>query len=999
MPLRLYLLGRFQLERQGERIQFPRRKAESLLAYLALHPEEHAREKLAALFWGDSTDADARRSLRVTLTDLRRALGEEAFIGGRDALQLNPDFPLWVDAKEFMEIGDWKLEAGLSNLKSLVSLFQGDLLPNFYDDWIAPLREELRELYIGGLLLGAAACRSQSEYAQAIEFAQKILAVERAHEQAHQHLMFCYAALGDRNAALEQFEECQRALRDELGVEPSKETRALYESIRARAGAASPAARFTNLPTPSTSFIGRAREVTTIKALLFATRLLTLTGAGGSGKTRLVLQAAKDFVAARVFEDGVWWVELGSLDDENLVPQAVAKALGVQESASEPLTATLAHSLRPREALLVLDNCEHLIAACASLAEGLLSQCPHVQILATSREALNIAGEMVWRVPSLGLPNSIAAPDVLLRWEGIGLFVERAAAVSPDFRLTSANAKAVLQICRRLDGIPLAIELAAARLRALSVEQIAGRLNDRFKLLTSGTRTALPRQQTLRALMDWSYDLLSEPERVLFRRLAVFVGGRTLEAVEAVCADKEEGRRKKEGAEPPELLPAKRSREAFLLPVSDVLDVLTRLVDKSLVITQTPSGEGARYQMLETIWEYAREKLAEAGELIELQDRHLAYYAGWMEQAEPKLQGAEEAEWLNRLEAEHDNFRAALGWALTQERAQSVRLAGALWRFWYMRGYVLEAEAWLTRALEQAVEQATSELHQRYRARAFKGLATMAWRKGDLKRAEGLFREALALYQAAGDEAGTAGILQNISSQLVYQGRADEAAETLREALALAERLDNKPIMGGVLSNLGLIDFDQGDYEQAKQHQTAALGVARQIGSEFQISFALYNLGNVAIRQGDPATALAHYNDSLALARKLGNKSLIPTNLLYSGLAQHLMGQNDAARAMGREALELLQQLADKRRMAEGLILSGVVAHGQGQPEQAARLLAAAETVHAAIGSPIIHTLQELYSQTAAALRAEMGEAAFAAAWEAGRAMPLDEAVALALGL
>src|SRR5574341_1278944 len=536
MPLRLYLLGRFQLERNGERIQFPRRKAESLLAYLALHPEEHAREKLAALFWGDSTDADARRSLRVTLTDLRRALGEEAFIGGRDALQLNPDFPLWVDAKEFMEIGDWKLEVGLSNLKSLVSLYQGDLLPNFYDDWSAPLRDELRELYIGGLLLGTSACRSQSNYPQAIEFARKILATDRAHEQAHQHLIFCYAAQGDRSAALEQFEACERALRDELGVEPSKETRALYETIRVRAGAASPAARFTNLPTPSTSFIGRAREVTTIKALLFATRLLTLTGAGGSGKTRLVLQAAKDFVAARVFEDGVWWVELGSLDDENLAPQAVAKTLGVQESASEPLTATLAHSLRPREALLVLDNCEHLIAACASLAEGLLSQCPHVQILATSREALNIAGEMVWRVPSLALPNSIAAPDALLRWEGIGLFVERAAAVSPDFRLTSANAKAVLQICRRLDGIPLAIELAAARLRALSVEQIAARLSSRFKLLTSGTRTALPRQQTLRALMDWSYDLLSEPERVLFRRLAGFVGGRTLEAVEAVCA-------------------------------------------------------------------------------------------------------------------------------------------------------------------------------------------------------------------------------------------------------------------------------------------------------------------------------------------------------------------------------------------------------------------------------------------------------------------------------
>jgi DNA-binding SARP family transcriptional activator len=402
----VYLLGVFRIEFEAESIRLPTRKVEALLAYLILHPGPHAREKLATLFWGDSSDTAARGSLRKALTLLRKHISEDLIIADREIIQLNPSFPLWVDTNAFEVQARRLLSLSSPNSEQFNILqYQGDLLQDFYDDWILHLRENYRILYLDVLLRAVEQARAQSEYQLAIEYARKILAKDAANERAYQHLMFCYMTLGERNKALVQYDACQRALRDELAVEPTRETQALYTWIK-QAGMETPslAARVTNLPIPISSFVGRSRELAKIKQLLSNARLVTLTGTGGSGKTRLAIHAATDLIDA--FKDGVWWVELAPLTEPTLVPATVAKALGIDSRSDQSLTETLKQYLRTKRLLLVLDNCEHMIEACAHLAEILLTFCANLKILTTSREALCLSGENVWLVPPLSLPKT-----------------------------------------------------------------------------------------------------------------------------------------------------------------------------------------------------------------------------------------------------------------------------------------------------------------------------------------------------------------------------------------------------------------------------------------------------------------------------------------------------------------------------------------------------------------------------------------------------------------
>ena len=709
-----------------------------------------------------------------------------------------------------------------------------------------------------------------------------------------------------------------------------------------------------NLPIQLTSFIGREREIEEVKRLLSATRLLTLHGAGGAGKTRLANQVAADLVEE--FRNGVWLVDLAPLADPALVVQTVASTLGVREVAGRTLLDTLADSLRPKTLLLVLDNCEHLVSACAHLAEGLLHACPNLRILATSREALRIAGETAYRVPSLSLPSAPLPLERITQYEAVRLFIDRAAAALDGFTVTPQSLQAVVSICGQLDGMPLAIELAAARVKALSVEQIAERLRDRFQLLTRGSRTALPRHQTLRATIDWSHDLLSEHERILLRRLAVFAGGWTLEAAEGVCGD--------ESMDP-----------------ADVLDRLTRLVDKSLVIMEALDGE-TRYRLLETVRQYSREKLLDSGEATRIRDRHRGSYLELAERAEPMLIGPEQSAWMERLEVEHSNLRVALEWSKTGDGGAEalVRLAAALWRFWNVRGYGSEGRGWLEAALSQAghAPRATRarllfgagvlawfqqesgraaalgeeslalarELgDKRAVAHSLRLLAAVAWY--DYERAKALGEESLALFRELGDKLGISAVLRFLGFHAMTYDEFEAAMAPFEESLRLARALKDERGIAWSLHGLGGVPFQQARYEEAVALHEEALSLFRDLGDKWGMSSALGSLGAIARYRGDYERAATLLEESLQVRKEMGSKAMIPLPLLRLGLLAQDQGDYQRAKSFYEESLALYREVGqpapgpagERWGVADALRALGIAARHEGDYARAAALL------------------------------------------------------------
>jgi predicted ATPase/DNA-binding SARP family transcriptional activator len=969
--LRLFLLGAFRLERDSRTVQLPTRKIESLLAYLVLHPEEHPREKLAALFWGDATDEQARTSLRTALTALRKELGEDILIADRETVQLNPDKPIWVDARAFEQLAT-------EDSQSAIPLYHSNLLPDFYDDWIAPERERLRSLYLDTLLQLVQQARSESQYARAIELACKALASDPANEKAYQHIIFCYAAIGDRIGALKQYDECEKKLRDELGVAPSKETTALRDQIeQALIGTKSREAAFTNVPAPLTSFIGRAHAIVEIKRLIETTRLVTLVGAGGCGKTRLAIKVAADLANANQFKNGVWWVDLAPLSDATLAPQAVAAVFNLHESPETPLPTVFASYLSGKELLLVLDNCEHLIDACARLAASLLGACSKLRVLATSREPLGVLGEVAWRVPSLALPGAetvrLLRVDELVTYEAIRLFTERAEQIAPQWKLRD-HALATVDTCARLDGIPLALELAAARVKALSVEQIAARLDDRFRLLTGGSRTAMPRHQTLRATMDWSYDLLSDAERALLRRLSVFAGGFTLEAVEHVCAEVQEGSGAGENAPPLPRSPA------------PLLDLLTALIDKSLVVVEQ-KGNATRYRLLETVRQYAREKLLEANESEIYSRRHRDWFLQFAEQAAPKLRGREQLEWCERLDVEMENLRAALAWSLAQTDHGSaeltMRLTGSLWWFWLLRGYWVEARTWLERSLEnRAVTPA--------RAMPLIGLAQMEFHAGTPAKGRALYEEALALYRQQGDKWGIAFAASFCGGKQSDPSKADALFE---EARSIARELKDEWLAARPDIGQGMYYSGRGDLARARLLFESALDHAQRCGERWFIGNALSNLGEIARDQGDYDRATVLLTENLEVRRELGNQNSIAGQFYGLGTVAWRRQDRQQAEALFKQALALARETGYSRVVSVGLWAFGRVAVTEKRYERAARLFGAVESL-----SERMHTNdRRAYEDDVRALRAQLGEPVFDKARVEGRAMSLEQAIAYAL--
>ena len=737
-----------------------------------------------------------------------------------------------------------------------------------------------------------------------------------------------------------------------------------------------------NLPSALSSFVGRGREIAEVERLLWTTRLLTLTGPGGCGKTRLALAAVQ--VLSPRFQDGIWLTEFAPLAEAGLVPQAVAVTLGVQEQSGRSFIETLSSQLEGRQVLLVFDNCEHLAAACAQLADALLRACPNLRILATSRETLNVPGETVWVVPPLSLPDAqpwrspASTQQALAAFqdsEAIQLFVDRAAAASSSFRLTVDNGPWLAEICRRLEGMPLAIELAAARARALSVQEIAERLaeRDRFHLLTGGSRTAPPRQQSLEATLDWSFSLLPASEQQLLLRLSVFAGGWSLEAAEAVCC-------------------------ADGVALGDVLILLSHLVDKSLVQANTGLGE-TRYRMLETIRQYAQRKLAEAGETVHWRDRHLDYFIEWAERAEPNLERPDRLDWLSRFETEHDNLRAALAWALAHPaRAdKSLQLAGRLGLFWRLHGYHTEGRAQLEAALANPAADTPQNTAARLSILLWAGW--LAFFQSDFAAVRALGETRLALCRQLGeagrlDMAHTLEMLAEIDTEegdyATAQARYEQALDILRPAR-------DSGALCNTLTLYAWLAMRTGDYGAAGARFEAALNECRAFGDPLGIAQVLAGSGELAVRQGLYARATALLEESLSLRRRNGEPWGIAISLGTLGWVDLLQHNFTRMRERLAESLDIRRDSGDLGGIAWCLEKLAEAACLEGWPQRAARLFGAAAALRARLNAAMDGADLPHYERQLAAVRGRLAPDAFAAAWAEGSGLTVEQAIGEAL--
>ncbi len=621
-----------------------------------------------------------------------------------------------------------------------------------------------------------------------------------------------------------------------------------------------------NLSATLNTFVGRSDELVAISERLGASRLITLVGPGGTGKTRLAVEVG--FNVLDILTDGVWMVELASVSESGGVQRSLAAALRLREQLDIALVDTISDHLAQKSALVILDNCEHLLSACAELADHLLRLCPEVRMLATSRQALGVSGERVHQVAGLTVPTAEMSGEELMASEAVELLVDRVTERKRDFLLTVENSEAVAQICRRLDGIPLAIELAAARVNVLGVEQIAGRLDDRFRLLTGGTAVDLPHHQTLRLAMDWSYDLLVAEEAALFRWLSVFAGGCSLEAVESVCSTDS-------------------------VPESAVLDLLQGLIEKSLVVVDDHQNP-VRYRMLETVRAYADDKLASSGEREAALVSHGRYYLRVAEEAEPALQGSvdssSQAEVLDRLELDHGNFRAAMEGLLHTEQDLVGRLAGSLWRYWEVRGHLNEGSEWM-----KAILEAGRELAPNVRAKALAGAGKLAWRRGAFEEAEPLFRDSLELWRTVDDRAGEANALHGLARAALNLGHHEEAQSSGEQSLAIQTELENPQGIATAINTLGEVARLKGDLHQAQDRYMDSLHIYEDIGDTAAFITVKHNLGYTALGQGDTERAEARFLEAMTIARDLQDHLGIFS--MFGGLAAVAITQGDAVRA------------------------------------------------------------------------------------------------------
>ncbi|MFI6449229.1 tetratricopeptide repeat protein [Kitasatospora sp. NPDC050543] len=919
------------------------RKARSVLKLLAMTPGHRLhRDRLYDLLWPGLDPAAAANNLHQALHAVRRALATVGAPGDVVALRddvvvLGPDGGVLVDVDELEDaVRRAAADGGSAHYRAALALAEPEPLPeDTFESWTQELRSAIAVRRAGLRLALAEALEREGLGGEAIEVMQSLRADGELNEPGQRTLMRLLAAAGRRREALAAYEQLRDELRGATGSDPDPQTRELYRTLLAGSveeqTERAPARRH-NLPAPVTSFIGREREIAEVQELLARSRLLTLTGPGGCGKTRLALAVATRRLDG--IRDGVWFVDLATLTDPRSVPDAVGTALGLQLSSGSGTQEALIAQLAGRELLLVLDNCEHLVEACAALAAGLLTGCPGVTVLATSREALQAYGERTWRVPSLGLPDlhGLPQPAELARFASVRLFVERAAEVVPYFRLGPDNAAAVAQICFRLDGMPLALELAAARVRMLAPRQIAERLDDALTLLGQGSRHLVTRHQTLLATLQWSHQLLGPRERMLFRRLAVFTGGFSLAAVERVCTA---------GVE-----------------AAAALDLLGRLVDKSLVVVER-HGEEVRYRLLETIRQYARERLREAGELTGTESRHRGYYLALAEAYDPELTHlgpANPGPALTddpapddripagtplRLEADHDNLRAALRSALERDPESALRLAAALRLFWAERGYLAEGRRLLDDAL--AAAPAPTPL----RARALMAQAVLTIRLGDTSRLAPIGAEIVAAHRAGGDRGALAYALYQQSLLLWLRGTWQEARDALDEACVLAD--GDPPVLAAAAHQRGIGALCRGDGPAAQEAFAQGLRLLTGIDAGARPFFPVVTPGYVIDEDADGRVSV-YFEETVLVGRLVATEQARGYTLANIARAARLDGDPDAAAAAARQSVDCFRALGDARGESLALNTLGSIRRTRGEYDRARACLDAALLIRRRLG-------------------------------------------------
>ena len=1093
--LAIKLFGPTEVRVLGEPLPRMRsRKSLWLLALLTLrHDRPVERTWLAGMLWPDAAQAQALSNLAAILSNLRQALGEQktrlqAPTYQTLLLNLNatPDSDEAAPVVDVVAFDTAIKKGDLPSLEKAIALYGGPLLEGCPEEWAPQERREREESCLKALEILAKAAHIARDYEAAAAYWQRAIGLDPLSDRARRGAMETLAALGDRNAALQVYREFVNLLNDDPNAAPDKETTALYRRLRKPTSSAldSPAKRLEPLPSlsaadgktqdagflpyPLTTLTGREDECLEVAGELRRSRLITLTGPGGIGKTRLAME-----VAAKIrdrYPDGVWFIAFDVLpagSEVTAVSRQIAARFGLKETAGQNCLDMITDHLRSQNVLLALDNCEHVMEASVRIIARLLKECAAVRVLATSREALNITGETAWSVPALALPDMAHLPQsplslarALIGFDSVQLFVERAHAVQRSFEVTGGNALLVGKISERLEGIPLAIELAAARVKAMTLEQMVTRLQEHWgqlDLLKGGSRVALSRQQTMRATLDWSYALLNEPERLLLSRLSVFAGGCSLPAAEQVCADSK-------------------------IAAYQVHEVLESLVDKSLVRferakaeTEGAGGESGRYLLLEVVRQYASERLGEEMEAVRA--RYRDWFLAFAESVEPELQTPQNKEPLRRVEADYDNLRAILNWCETEppEGQVGLGLTAALWSFWSIRNYYMEGRQFLEGALGRAGSSAEPQM----RAKALTGLGVMNLMLNDNAAAQAAYEETLTFYQEQGDRRKIAFALNGLASIAQNRGKFAEARSRFEESLSLYRELGDLRGMAKNLLNLGMLKKNQGDLDAAWVDYEESVRLFREIGDRRNTAVTLTALGQIAgIRaeyvtartvleeslsvfeelrdkrysaivnlalgtlassQGNYELARQHINLSINIFRAMGDRSNVAWALLNLAETHVAQRNNEQGRTITEESLRLFEEIGSKRGIGLATLQLGTLACREGdpvsarswhekslllnqelgnllfiamnlegfasalllspQPDRAAatRLWGAASILREPFGAPRLAHELAAYERELVNARTLLGEDAFVAAWEEGRAMTWQQAVAYAL--